>query len=112
MRVMIVDWDRDAICQFEKQCEEISYVKSCSSFTEVQEALEYAVSHEVEAVFECGNKRNEWSHSWQKAQRDQSRYCACFFDGAYGIYVGGASHSGGLLCDKALYGGTFKLGDG
>jgi hypothetical protein len=23
MRVMIVDWDRDAICQFEKQCEEI-----------------------------------------------------------------------------------------
>ena len=51
MRGMIVDWDRDAICQFEKQCEEISYVESCSSFTEVQEALEYAVSHEVEAFF-------------------------------------------------------------
>lgn len=51
MRVMIVDWDGNAIRQFEKQCEGIAYVESCRSFTEAQKVLEYAGLHKVEVVF-------------------------------------------------------------
>lgn len=51
MRVIIVDWDGDAIRQFKQECEEIPYVELCGEFQEGEKALEYVASHRVEAVF-------------------------------------------------------------
>lgn len=50
MEIIVVDDERLAIRQFEMECEDISWVKIAGTFTNAEQALEYAGNHTFEAA--------------------------------------------------------------
>ena len=51
MKVIIADYDKEAIRLFEEQCRQFSYVELSGKFDNAKEALNYASGHKVEAAF-------------------------------------------------------------
>lgn len=51
MKVIIADYDEDAIRLFEQQCKQFSYVELSGKFNNAEETLNYASKHKVEVAF-------------------------------------------------------------
>lgn len=51
MKVIIADYDEEAIRLFEEQCKQFSYVELCGKFNNAEDTLKYVSSHKVEVTF-------------------------------------------------------------
>ena len=51
MKVIIADYDEEAIRLFEEQCKQFSYVELSGKFNDSAETLKYVSRHRVEAAF-------------------------------------------------------------
>ena len=51
MKVIIADYDEEAIRLFEEQCKQFSYVELSGKFNDSEETLKYVSGHRVEAAF-------------------------------------------------------------
>lgn len=110
MKVIIADYDEEAIRLFEEQCKQFSYVELSGKFNDSAETLKYVSRHRVEAAFiNIELNGMDGLQLGEKLRELNPKIVLVFFIEHTEIYIGGTSDKSGWLYDQAVYYGRFNM---
>ena len=102
MKVIIADYDEEAIRLFEEQCKQFSYVELSGKFNDSAETLKYVSRHRVEAAFI--NIELNGMDGLQLGEKLRELNPKIVL-----VFIGGTSDKSGWLYDQAVYYGRFNM---
>ena len=109
MKVIIADYDEEAIRLFEEQCKQFSYVELSGKFNDSAETLKYVSRHRVEAAFINIELNGMDGLQLGEKLRELNPKIVLVFFIEHTEYILEASDKSGWLYDQAVYYGRFNM---